>query len=427
MQNKKDSNWSIKLGIFLLLLYTYTIGLASKIYIGGGIGLYVSFFIALLVLSIKSPYANHLSLLSKDKICVWLMIAFITIRNAELDRWVLERFLFSVTFLCVYMFLSEYIVWSDFCLKAIKYLGIIYAVLTILFAIRPELYERNIIPIFSDYTSYFQLRYFFMNGYFPGFTPNPAINAVYILSGLGVVYSEILTSGKVKISSIIIAVCLLGISFMTGKRGHTIFCVVSMLLVYLLFSKSDIVAKYAKIIIVALILFVSFTVLVQYIPSLSNVLNKFSEQSEKGRIDSGRFEIWNYAFSNFKKNPLFGTGWDSFKYIYEPIYGSRINVHNVYIQLLSDVGVVGAFPFYVFFITEFSHAKKALRNYMKTDLKEDKSKICFSLYIQIFFLLYCLTGNPLYDATTLFLYVISAAIGEFYYVKSTYNLSNGGD
>ena len=418
MNDKKSvlrSSFLINFAIGLLIFFAFTIGLTTKVYIGGGIELYGTFLLALLILALNSPYVKHLSILSKNQALVLILIAWVLINNAELGRGIYERLMFTLFFFLVYLFISEYNEWTGFCLNSIKVLGIVYAMLTVFFALNTGLYVNIVMPVFADYTSMYQQNYAFLNGYLCGFTPNAAINAIYILAALGVCFSNVIVSNRRKVTSWILPFFLLGILFMTGKRGHLIFCLIALVLVYFINSSEDIINKYSKFVLITFGLVIVFIIAVQYIPALANVFTKFENQTEMGRIDSGRFDIWNYAFGSFLKSPLWGHGWDSFKYLFEPVYGYQINVHNVYIQLLTDVGLLGAIPFYCFFIMSFKHVKKAFKFYKNsTDLKA-KRDICFALYIQVFFLLYCLTGNPLYDATPLFLYIISCAIGEYYY------------
>ena len=127
--------------------------------------------------------------------------------------------------------------------------------------------------------------------------------------------------------------------------------------------------------------------------------------------------MWKQAFEYFKSNFLFGIGWDRFKYSYGVLSGSALNVHNVYIQILTEMGILGAIPFFAFFVNSLHHVFKVLKIARDMDVINSRNKafVMYALFIQIFFLLYCLTGNPLYDATTLFMYLLSCAIGDYFF------------
>ena len=61
-------------------------------------------------------------------------------------------------------------------------------------------------------------------------------------------------------------------------------------------------------------------------------------QSDQG---SGRFEIWNYGWKLFLQNPLIGIGWDGYKFAIEQYYGVPELSHNLYLQTLVELGIIG--------------------------------------------------------------------------------------
>ena len=63
MNDKKSvlrSSFLINFAIGLLIFFAFTIGLTTKVYIGGGIELYGTFLLALLILALNSPYVKNL-------------------------------------------------------------------------------------------------------------------------------------------------------------------------------------------------------------------------------------------------------------------------------------------------------------------------------------------------------------------------------
>jgi O-antigen ligase len=67
----------------------------------------------------------------------------------------------------------------------------------------------------------------------------------------------------------------------------------------------------------------------------------------------GRFVLWYFAWRVSKANPLFGVGMDNFRYV-KHFYGYPVpwalarpfNAHNLYLEVLADLGVVGFVAFF---------------------------------------------------------------------------------
>lgn len=69
-----------------------------------------------------------------------------------------------------------------------------------------------------------------------------------------------------------------------------------------------------------------------------------------------RFQLWDMALQQFSLSPIFGTGGFTFVYFgrmfrHDMIQNDPIHVHNDYLQLLAEYGLVGAALFLVFLLT----------------------------------------------------------------------------
>ena len=116
------------------------------------------------------------------------------------------------------------------------------------------------------------------------------------------------------------------------------------------------------------------------------------------------------AWEMFMENPIFGCGWRQMTDIIEH------DVHNIYIQLLAETGIVG-FSVYVFLIFYGVFiAIKLLRCYSKD--KKKSILLLFSAYYIFFFALYGLTGNPLYDEQPFYTFMI--CYGALIYLDCQY-------
>src|SRR5699024_9890163 len=130
---------------------------------------------------------------------------------------------------------------------------------------------------------------------------------------------------------------------------------------------------------------------------------------------SRRSELWEHAWNLFLNNPLKGIGWGEFK---ETVIGSvtehtEMETHNIYLQLLSETGLIGTSIILIPIILTYLYTTKVMR-YISQNKNIFSKKwifiIYFSTFIQTFFLLYGLTGNPLYDFNYIIMYFLSCSM-----------------
>ena len=119
--------------------------------------------------------------------------------------------------------------------------------------------------------------------------------------------------------------------------------------------------------------------------------------------------MWAYAKDMFLDRPLFGYGVGSYNIYCNNMgyFSGALHAHNIYIQMLAETGIVGFMLFMVAFISSLLKTVEITRKTMMTSNNSTlKVIILFSLYMQLFFLLYGFSGNPLYNFTQLFVYFI---------------------
>jgi O-antigen ligase len=204
---------------------------------------------------------------------------------------------------------------------------------------------------------------------------------------------------------------------LTGKRGHIIFTAAALVFLFYFYMSNHKRGRIIKILFALSLVIMLVFVVSMFVPYILLFLERFVEQAQLGDITSGRVYLQELALQMFNKSRLFGIGWDGFKYKYLgsiSIDAVMLNVHNVYIQLLTECGIVGALPFYVFFL---SNGFKAVQSLVKMVKRPDEEKsilvlrnVMFAVFVELFFLMYCLTGNPLYDEQTLILYIVGCSI-----------------
>jgi len=91
-----------------------------------------------------------------------------------------------------------------------------------------------------------------------------------------------------------------------------------------------------------------FTMLAGIWVGITPVFDRYFNLNVNKEVEEGRFSIWLSTFNIFKDYPVFGSGLGSFVHIY-PSYTTRTNqgwvnhAHNDWLELLSDMGIVGFF------------------------------------------------------------------------------------
>jgi O-antigen ligase len=208
---------------------------------------------------------------------------------------------------------------------------------------------------------------------------------------------------------------------LTTKRAHLLFAVLAIIIVYCIVYASF--RKILQLVPIIAVFIIVFTIISKYIPETMQTLNRFINQSD---ITNGRTLLWEIAWNTFKENPIIGIGWGGYPYLLSTkiIAGSTYGIsyyavnymgaHNVYLQLLCETGILG-FTFVVFiltttFIKTFKTAIYVRKNTI-TVTSTERQVLTFSLMIQMFFFLYCVTGNPLYDRMVYIPYFLCCAVG----------------
>lgn len=404
--------------VVVFLWYGFTIGWQGKIWQGGSFYLNRILYVASIIVCIVA-WKNKKNLLGG--ILPFLMVLIVCFfNNGNIAHKSNTIMVWSLCAIILFYYLSSNTCeWHVFLIKVLAIIGLLYAWTVIQCLITPSFFTKVCLPFFQHYGYANDMNNLYQGGYITGFSPHYSITAIYLAVTFGAAiaygFASKFTSKKYSIIAIVIFASIL----LTGKRAPSMFIVATTFILYLLVHCDEPIKRWEKIILIALSGVLVLLLAAQFIPHLLNVVNRFIETEESGDIEMGRGITRALALQLWLENPLFGIGWDAFKYYYREFNGVFLNVHCVYVQLLCEVGVVGALPFYLFFVISIVKAVLLLRR-MTLDHEENFSKhlvLIYSVYIQIFFLLYCLTGNPLYDNPTIFTYLMGCSMGEYYWLK----------
>jgi O-antigen ligase len=207
------------------------------------------------------------------------------------------------------------------------------------------------------------------------------------------------------------AICLV----LTGKRAHLLFGVIAFCVSYIMiYNRGNFRIRFQRIIKFFIAFSLVFIVALN-IPAFQVTFQRFMRQQVVEGMMIGRVNSkWIPALELFKENPLFGCGWQQFGYLH-PTYNSgdeiARNVHNIYIQLLCETGIVGFLLIIGIMVITFIMTLRKVTELRKQKIYSDEFLfLSFSFSYQLFFLLYGITGNPLYDIQTLFPYMLCCNI-----------------
>lgn len=393
----------IFIGTLLMLFFTFTVDFRVSIFKS----VYIAYIVAIMAIFLILSGAN-VKLLGKVPILVALwMVSIIWVLTTGNPSFIIKYILGIILLYCF----SQREESGLYLVQGLVIVGIVFSIATFLFYFFPNIYLNSVVPELADYlksTAEIMMR----TNRYPGLTGHYSTNGTYLSIGFGAIISTILCKGrekKNKIKDLIICFLILGALLLIGKRAHLVFSVAAAFCVYWLCNNKDKVNRFLKVMGVVIIVVIVFVIMVNQIPALSNTFNRFVETAESGDFLMSRGVFYAEAFAQFKKHILFGCGWKQMVNLLEH------DVHNIYIQLLAETGVVG-FSFFVFlFVHGIFMAIKLIKGMSHTKVENMKKRLLlFAAYYIFFFVLYGFTGNPLYDEQPFYLFMISYGILIYY-------------
>lgn len=239
---------------------------------------------------------------------------------------------------------------------------------------------------------------FYRGGRLCGITNQTGINGFILSIFVIITFNKLLNCSNrlLRYCYFILLIASLFLLGMTGKRLFFIGVIFVFILDwYLKFRQKKSKIKYLGFSIIISIIMIFFF---DYLGIIDNLIDKFIVQYSAGDITNGRIGLWLDTLKIWKEHIFLGVG-------IRGISSMMMATHNVYIQLLADIGIIGAIIFYIALLYPAYNLLKKLKRKENIDYV-----MMVSLSIQLFFLIYCFTGNPLYDHKMMWIYAISVGL-----------------
>ena len=301
-------------------------------------------------------------------------------------------------------------------IKVLFWCGLFVA-LTVLLDKSTKLFNETLIGIYTDSARKYKLGLSSTGGIIPSL----GAAACFIVHGLAAFFSGIRAKKRSLHIGDIIILSVFVVSFVIlQKRGFLISSGASAVLVWLIYAlftrKNGIVEIninkfFAGVLIAVLFVFIALF-LYKRVDFVQDAVESFgSKFSREDETLSGRTVLYKLAFDLYSKSPIRGIGWGMYRRHTTGIFSRSsvvtYEVHNVYLQVLCETGLIGI-TMYLFAILSSLFA--ALRNLLKrlscADDIEETEAVTLGLFFQFFYLIYGASGNPLYDYPFIALYFI---------------------
>lgn len=259
--------------------------------------------------------------------------------------------------------------------------------------------------------------------FFTGFSSNAGFTGGHIVTGLLLVMARAVQPVKTKtrFGQAGLGLFLFLSLLMTGRRAQIGFLFVALALMYVWPHRGkSLVKKLGRLLIALLVVTLLFLVLVEWsaIPFFIRVKESIQIMASGGDVSTGRHKLYGHAWRLFLDHPWFGIGWGNYRLttIGAVTVRTELAVHNIYLQLLAETGLIGfialVLPMIAFLYLTGRSIREERRDLM--DRGGWDPLLLFSLGYQVFFLLYGLTGNPLYEPFFLMIYFYASAITTAY-------------
>ena len=351
-----------------------------------------------------------------------LLVMLVTTENIGENLTYIIRYAVLVFIVILMKYDEEFFHIIFYCILAA---GLVHVIATLWFYFDTDFYMANIYPNFNSSQRAHLYEQVQKNHHAVGLSNHYSQNGIYMAISLCASFALLFAKSRKNILwKVLMLLVVLFALILTGKRGVLIFSVFAMLISYIICKKGAFANKLITVLFILSSMSLVIYALSFYIEGIASAFARITamfSENETLDVSNGRFKLYAIAWNFFKESPIMGIGWREFSKEVVNFYNQDSvlrDAHNVFLQLLCETGIIGFLIFISLFISTIIQTVQLAAKSTKGMLKlSDKTKIVliFSLCYQAFFLAYCITGNPLYDLETVYVYIISIGFSSVIY------------
>lgn len=309
----------------------------------------------------------------------------------------MHAFSFFMALFFVNLASTEKIEWD----KVFLYLAVTLLIITSFVFIQmttPTITSTITRKLYSNTDNYY-ISAWLKNGWHTGIFPDRAPAAFFasMLCGVGGFY--IFGQKTNKLFGFVLYTLGLGAILLTAKRGLLLGVLFASIVCYLIIRKAKGNSIF-KIVIGLLVLLYVGGIIVLNLDIAQITLERFFNNED---LFTHRLEIYNNIFEQINQSFVFGTGTASAYSIL------GVGGHNIYLTVLMENGFIG---FICLLVAFGGYLIRSIKELLKMGSSPYVAVAGVSVFIQIVFLTYGMSGNPLYDNYILFFYFGGVLIME---------------
>lgn len=403
----KKANPSKNHALYLLVLFSITYFIYNDI----GISKIIGYAILLTAIAINIMMSRRCIYISRIKSPIlFSACSILGFFSLPISRWDRDSITYMITMIvCLLILFSARpdVFEIETTFKMLISCSIFFSIYIIITSIRPNFYLKCIYPYLTPGVQEYALD-LMRDGYGVPIGGSIVYADYILIVSTIIILSKLLISRDKSVRSPFKSLCLIALFFLgiilEGRRGELLCALISCFTIFLLSidlrKKKDTLKKFKLFGFISVLAILVISLLIQqgYLTRFVNTFKKILSISSSGihqDISSGRFKLWGRAIELFKSSPIYGIGWGRYaNYVFgsyrEIGIDSKINdmyVHNDYLNILCETGIIGFILIFIPFLYVFYKTFTQNRRLQKRGKQiPDKLKTInmISLGIQLF-------------------------------------------